>query len=214
MLFAFWDAEVVTKVVTGILVFLCTTVLSFVVGRWWGRHQARKEWENKQFLGRIIVSLNSLRDGWLKLRTIFERSLEEVFPNSLAIEKIRSASLRTTRENPLLPIPAQDRWYLLNFVLNAVAEQFAAGMIRYDAGEPLRPVTYLLFLTCEVVGEDRIRKVRAMMLRKELLENFPHGDSMPKLEQQWHADRIVTLRRAAEIYKKEPDNFIALEIYV
>src|SRR5205814_3208914 len=129
----------------------------------------------------------------LKIRTVFERSLEEVFLNPVAVEKVRAASLRTTTGNPLLPIDREDRWYLLNFVLNAVAERFSGGLVRYDAGQPLRPVTYLVFLTCEVVGEDRIRKVRAMLLRKDLLEDFPYPDSMPKLEREWHRDRIVTL---------------------
>ena len=215
MLFAFWnDPEVLRRVISGIVIFFGTSVLSFVAGRWWGRYQAKKQWRKKQFLGRIIVSLNCFADGWLKIRTIFERSLEEVFLNPVAIDKVRAASLRTTVDNPLLPIAGEDRWYLLNFVLNAVAERFSGGLMRYDAGQSLRPVTYLLFLTCEVVGEDRIRKVRAMMLRKDLLEHFPYGEDMPMLEQEWHRDRIVTLRRAAELYKKEPDNFLAIEIYV
>lgn len=215
MLFTFLtDPEVMKRVASSVLIFFATSVLSFVVGRWWGKHQAKKQWRSKQFLGRIIVSLNSLTDGWLKIRTIFERSLEEVFLNPVAIDKVRAASLRTTADNPLLPIAKEDRWYLLNFVLNAVAERFSSDLMRYDAGQPLRPVTYLLFLTCEVLGEDRIRKVRAMMLRKDLLEEFPYQDSIPKLEREWHSDRLATLRRAAELYKNEPDNFISIEIYV
>jgi hypothetical protein len=205
---------VIRRVASGIIIFFATSVLSFVVGRWWGRYQAKKQWQRKHFLGRIIVSLNSLADGWLKIRTIFERSLEEVFLNPVAIDKIRTASLRTTADNPILPIAKEDRWYLLNFVLNAVAEGFSGDLMRYDAGKPLQPVTYLLFLTCEVLGEDRIRKVRAMLLRKDLLENFPYQDSAPKLEKEWHRDRIMTLRRAAELYKTEPDNFMPIEIYV
>jgi len=215
MPFAFWtDPEVVTRVVTAVIIFFGTTVLSFVVGRYWGRYQAWRQWQSKRFLGRINVSLNSLMDGVLKIRTIFERSLEEVFQNPIAIEKVRAASGRTTVADPLLPIDKEDRWYLLNFVLNAVAERFSSELVRYDAGQPLKPVTYMLFLTCEVVGPDRLHKVRAMMIRKEHLENFPHRDTMPRLEREWHADRIVTLRRAAEVYQKEPDNFLALEIYV
>jgi hypothetical protein len=208
------DPEVMKRVISSIVIFFGTSVLSFVIGRWWGKYRAQKEWDRKHFLGRITVSLNSLTDGWLKIRTIFERSLEEVFLNSVAIEKVRAASRQTTEANPILPIAREDRWFLLNFVLNSVAERFSSGLMRYDAGQPLKPVTYMLFLTCEVLGEDRIRKVRAMMLRKDWLENFPYPESMPKLEKEWHRDRIVTLRRAAELYRKEPDNFMALEIYV
>lgn len=208
------DPETMRRVGAGILIFLTTTVASFAVGRWWGQQVAKRQWQKKQFLGRILVSLNSLTDQWLKIRTIFERSLEEVFLNPVAIAKVRAASLRTTVDNPLLPIQREDRWFLLNFVLNAVAERFSSGLVRYDAGQPLRPVCYLLFLTCEVVGDDRIRKVRALLVRKDLLEDFPYENSMPKLEQEWHSDRIVTLRQAAAVYKKEPDNFLPLEVYV
>jgi hypothetical protein len=215
MLFAFEaDPEVVKRVVSAVLIFFFTTLLSFVVGRWWGSYRAKKEWQNKSFLGRINVSLNSFGDGWLKIRTVFERSLEEVFLNPVAIAKVRAASLQATVDSPLLPIEQKDRWYLLNFVLNSVAERFSNGMVRYDAGSSLKPVMYLLFLTCEVVGEDRLHKVRAMMIRKDHLEDFPFWESMPSLEQKWHADRIVTLRQAARVYKSEPDNFLPIEIYV
>jgi hypothetical protein len=215
MPFAFTsDLALLDRVLSAIGIFFGTTVVSFAVGRWWGRHQAKKQWQNKLFLGRINISLNSISNGWLKIRTIFERSLEDVFLNPVAVEKVRWASQRTTTDNPVLPIAKEDRWYLLNFVLNAVAERFSSGPVRYDAGEPLRPVTYLVFLTCEVLDADRIRKVRAMMLRKELLEDFPFVDAMPKLERDWHRDRIVTLRRAAEIYRSEPDHFLPIEIYV
>jgi len=99
-------------------------------------------------------------------------------------------------------------------VLNSVAERFSSGLVRFDAGQPLKPVTYLLFLTCEVLGQDRIRKVRAMMIRKDMLEDFPFREAMPKLERDWHSDRVDTLRQAAAVYKKEPDQFLPIEIYV
>jgi hypothetical protein len=209
-----FDPELLGRVITGGIVFLVTSVLSFVIGRYWGRYQAYLQWQHKQFLGRIIVSINCLADGWLRIRTVFERSLEEVFLNPVAIEKVREASLKTTVENPILPIAKEDRWFLLNFVLNAVAEKFSDGAVRYDAGQPLKPVPYLLFLTCEQVGEDRIRKVRALMVRKDMIENFPYMETMPKLEREWHGDRIVTLRQAARLYREQPDDFLALELYV
>jgi hypothetical protein len=37
---------------------------------------------------------------------------------------------------------------------------------------------------------------------------------MPNLEKAWHADLIITLRKAAEIYKQEPDYFLILEACV
>jgi len=94
------------------------------------------------------------------------------------------------------------------------SEVVVTGHIRQDAGQPVTTVKYALFLTCELVGDERIRKVRAMLVRADLLADFPYKDSMPKLENPWHADRIRTLRHAAELYAKEPDNFLVLEVCV
>ena len=208
------DPEVERRVVSGIIIFFGTTILSFVAGRWWGKYQAKKQWRKKQFLGRIIVSLNSFTDGWLKIRTIFERSLEEVFLNPHAVEQVLTAAQRTTKGNPILPIAKEDRWYILNFVLNAVAERFVAGAVRQDAGEPVKAVSYALCLTSEADDELRIRKVRAMLTRRDLLADFPYMDTMPQLENPWHDVRVLTLRKLAKAYQADPSDFLTLEIDV
>ena len=33
------DPETLKKVVSGVVIFFATTVVSFVVGRWWGKHR-------------------------------------------------------------------------------------------------------------------------------------------------------------------------------
>ena len=193
---------------------IASTVTSFILGRMWGRYRARKQWEAKEFLGRVIVSLNSFVDGALKIRTVFERNLEEVFLNPHAVELVQQASKRTRLDNPLLPIRKEDSWYLLNFVLNAVAEKFADGVVRRDAGVPVTTVNYAMCLTCEVVGEERIRKVRAMLVRRDLLLDFPYPDTLPKLENSWHADRVVTLRAMSKAYQTNPEYFLNVELCV
>jgi hypothetical protein len=206
--------ETTKRVIVTVVVAAITSTATFFAGRWWGRYKAGRQWERKEFLGRIIVSLNIFADGFLKIRTVMERSLEEVFLNHIAVEKVSAAARLTTLENPVLPIPKEDRWYLLNFVLNAVAEHFVAGQIKLDAGEKVSAVRYALFLTSELVGDERIRKVRAMLVKQDLLKEFPYADSMPKLENAWHDDRIKTLRKASELFKTDPDNFLILEVCV
>ena len=206
--------DVFKRTIITVLVAAITSTATFFAGRWWGRYKASRQWHAKEFLDRVIVSLNIFADGYLKIRTVLERSVEEVFLNRLAIDKVEAACRKTTLENPIMPIEQKDRWFLLNFVLNAVAEHFVSGNIRQDAGQPVNVVKYALFLTCELVGEERIRKIRAMLVRVDVLENFPYEDSMPKLENPWHADRIKTLRVAAALYKKEPDHFLTLEVCV
>jgi len=203
------------RIIVTVLASAVTAALAFVFGRYYGRYKARREWESKEFLHRVIVSLNILRGGYLKIRTVMERSLDELFLNPVAVEKVQHAARACTVADPMMYIGKADRWFVLNFVLNAVAEQMVVGNIRLDAGLPVTLVKYSLFLTCEVVGEERVRKVRAMMIRTELLENFPYDDdATSKFENPWHIDRIRTLRKAAEVFKTEPDLFLMLEACV
>jgi hypothetical protein len=210
---AFWH-EFFQKFGTSIAITAASAVASFLFGRWWGNRKARQDWERKEFFERINVSLNQLGDGKLKIRTLMERPLEDIFYNKIAAQKVLEASKQTTVANPLLPIAKEDCWYLLNFVLNAVAEHFSVGAIRQEAGVPVQTVAYVIFLTCEVVGDERIRKVRAMLLRRELLEEFPFPDQLPELENPWHETRVQTLRQAAELWKTNPEHFLKMEICV
>ena len=207
-------SEVTKRVIVTVLVAVITSTATFFAGRWWGRYKAGRAWRSKVFLDRVIVSLNIFADGYLKIRTVMERSVEEIFLNRTAVDKIEAAARATTVDGPVMPITKADRWFLLNFVLNAVAEHFVAGNIRQDAGQPVAVVRYALFLTCELVGDERIRKIRAMLVRADVLETFPYAESMPKLENPWHETRIRTLRSAAALYKTDPDNFLVLEVCV
>lgn len=202
------------KAIAGVISAVLLSVLSFVVGRYWGRYRAHREWESKIFLHRCIVSLNIFADGFLKIRTVLERNLDDVFLNQIAVEKVEAAAAKCNADHPILPLAAKDRWYILNFVLNAVAEHFVEGHVRQDAGDQVTTVKYALFLTAELVGDERIRKVRAMLVKHDHLVNFPYPDTLPQLENPWHEDRIKTLRKAAALYAKEPDNFLVLEVCV
>lgn len=187
---------------------------SFIFGRWWGRRQALRQWDRKEFLGQINVSLNLFENGALKIRTLLETSLSNLYGNEIAIEKLQEAAKHVTPDNAMIPIDPADRWYLLNYVVNNVSEKFVTGLIKQDAGQPAAVVKYLVFLTREVVGDQRVHKIRALVIKKELLENFPYADSMPSLEREWHDTRIHTLRRAAQTFKSTPDLFLQMELSV
>ena len=201
------------RVAVSLIVTVVTAAVTFLLGRYWGRYKANREWRSKEFLDRAIVSLNIFDDGTLKIRTVMEQSLGEMFLNRVAIDKILAAARECTAGVPILPVPVADRWYLLNFALNAVAEQFVAGLLRLDAGLPVTKLRYAVFLTCEVMGPERIRKIRVMMIQERHLREFPYPDTMPNLESPLHDDRVRTLRLAAELFARAPDNFIILEAY-
>jgi hypothetical protein len=209
----FW-AELFDHLWGKVLLFALTSVASFLLGRWIGGYLARRNWEKRHLFDRLNVSLNSFHDGGLQIRTLLERSLDEVFHNPAVVSRVRNAAQRTTADNPFLPVDVKESWFWLNFVVNVVSEHFSVGAIRRDAGQPVKVMRYALFLTSEVVEAGRLRKVRAMLIRPELLREFPYPDSMPRLEQTWHQVRVQTLRKAAALYKSSPEQFLEVELCV
>ena len=54
-----------------------------------------------------------------------------------------------------------------------------------------------------------------MLVRKDVLEDFPYADTMPQLENPWHEDRIKTPpASASRLLTREPDLFLTLEVCV
>ena len=201
------------RIAVSLVVTAVTAAVTYFVGRYVGRRRADRDWHAKEFLNQVTVSVNIFADGTLKFRTVLERSIDEMFLNRVAVEKVRAAAGRCTEADPILPIDPADRWYLLNFALNAVSEQFAAGYVRYDAGLPVSPVRYALFLTCEALGEMRMRKVRVMLVQEKHLRDFPYPAAPPPGLNPWHAQRLQTLKTAAARFAADPGHFVTLEVY-
>jgi hypothetical protein len=193
------------KVLTGFVLM--------ALGWVFGRRKARSDWRKREFLHRLNVSLNLLLPGEpLQIRTLLEKTCDEVFLNAVAAENIATAARKTKPDNPLLPLPKEDYWQYLNAALNEIAEKFSAGEIRRDLGLPVTRATYLICLTCECAGDLRTRKVRAMVIQKKHLENLPA--TPPQFEHPRHSTRWDTLKVLAAEYKKNPWQFIELDLSV
>src|SRR5947209_7207641 len=111
-MFAFTADELVQdsgkKLVVTVIVSVLTSIVAFVIGRYWGRYKAHREWQSKEFLNRVIVSLNIFAEDTLKIRTVLERGIHEVFLNPIAIEKVQQAAKLCTPTQPLLPVAKAD----------------------------------------------------------------------------------------------------------
>jgi hypothetical protein len=188
------------------------SVILLAIGSWWGKRRARAEWSKKRFLDRINFSLNTLQDGKLSIRTLIEDDCHEVFLNDIAVGRIEAAARKTTSENAILPLAKDERWYLLNAVLNAVSERFAVGFLKRDMGLPVNATVYLVCLTYENAGELKTRKIRAMLIQKAVLLNLP--ETMPQFEQPHHRTRFDTLKRLAVAFGTDPTNFLEVEICI
>lgn len=192
-------------------------LVALAAGRYWGRRRARREWERKEFMHRLMLSLNSIVSDasgrpTLAIRTLLEKNLREVFLNDIASQKVLEAAGKTTAADPILPIAPDDRWHLLNAVLNEVAETFSAGTLARDLGLPVRAQRYLICLTNEVAGPVRTQKVRAMVVRRDRLlagafENLA-------LESDHHSTRLDTLRHMRATYSTTPGLFLEVDLAV
>ncbi len=180
------------------------------IGWYFGRRRAQASWKKQQFLNRLNISLNMLDAGTLKIRTLSEKTCEDVFLNQHAAEVLKRYALKTTQNNPVIPIPANEVWFFLNSVLNEISEQFAQGQIRKDLGISVQEAEYLICLTREASGEINTQKIRAMMIRKSLLLNLPIEE--PQYESPVHHIRWKTLQQMSQHYQHHPGDFLSVSI--
>ena len=191
---------------------LITGLILMALGWYLGHRRASADWKSQEFFDRLNMSLNSIQEGTLKIRTLGEKRCEEVFLNSKAAELVQKIARKTTAKDPILPIPSEENWFFLNSILNDLSEQFAEGFLKADMGAHVTSAVYLIALTCEAEGEMKTRKIRAMVIRKSLLTNLPA--EMPKLESPRHITRWSTLQFLAAEYQRRPERFKEVELAV
>lgn len=187
------------------------TAVAFTgIGWFIAKRKAAQEWKQREFFHRVNFSLTTIRNGTLQIRTLAEKTCEDVFLNDEAVKQITAAAQQTRAGLPIIPLPQEDSWYFLNAVLNEVSEQFAAGLMARQAGKDVTAVSYLICLTNECDGEVRTRKIRALITQKELLVNLP--DKAPNFESPHHRIRWETLLFMARAVSEEPWRFLEVEI--
>ncbi|MDB4759866.1 hypothetical protein OAG34_01485 [bacterium] len=178
---------------------------SYYAGR-----RSRARWKQRDFLDRLNVSLTSIDNGVLKIRTLFETDVDAVFLNGVASSQVVALAKKTTPTDPFIPIAKDDVWYYLNPVLNEISERFSLGYLQADAGRAVTSEQYLLCLTCERAGSVRTQKIRGMVVRKSLLEALPEEE--PTYESPSHATRWITLQQMLERYRERPEDFLIIEL--
>lgn len=204
--------EVLTDYLNEHWVKFLTAAAFMVVGWFLGKWRARRQWEKKEFMDRLNVSLNILQDGKLLIRTLIEKNAADIFLNDSAVSRLKKAALKTTSDDPIIPFEKDDYWYFLNAVLNEISEKFAFGHLQRDNGTPVKTVPYLICLTNECDGAMRTRKVRAMVIRKDRLTKLPN--EKPKFESPNHERRWKTLQQLAASYVKSPYQFQEVELCI
>jgi hypothetical protein len=189
-------------VVSGVGLLVC----GWFVGRW----RTTRQWASQEFFARLHISLTLIRDGRLSIRTLGERSCIDVFGNSEAARAIADAARRTPPDDPLLDLPREGYWSFLNSVVNELSSLCAQGFIADDLGATVRRGSYIVCLTCERGADVRTRKVRAILVRKEVLFALP--ESMPSLDREQDVVRWRTLQSLAADYPKRPWRYVEVEL--
>jgi len=189
------------------------SAIGFSLFGWFVAHwRSSRSWQRREFFERINLSLNSVSDGTLRIRTLSEKPCTEIFLNEFSVRQLSRLTSQTTPEDAILPIPKDDCWYYLNAVLNELSEQFATGLIKREAGMEVVSVRYLICLTNECDGDIRTRKLRALVIRRDLLLNLP--EETPAFESPTHSIRWKTLQQLHLRYQKEPWRFLELELVI
>jgi hypothetical protein len=190
-----------------------TSAAGFVAQRIISRYLAHRKIRQLDFLDRINVSLNLFIDSKLKVRTLFERPLDEIVHNPHVRGELQKAAYEASiSEDPVVYLPEAYSWFVHNCILNAIAEQFCLGPFREQQRLPVDKATYVFWVTCEPSVERRERKIRVFMMEEGLLHNFPFLEEMPALESPRHADRVHSLRRSCEVLQKTPSLYSRVEI--
>lgn len=189
---------------------ILTGAILMGIGWYFGKKKAHANWKKREFYDRLNISLNTLHEGRLLIRTLVEKRVESVYLNAAATDAVIRAAQKTTLQDSTLPLPEKDYWYFLNPILNELSEKFARGAIERDLGKPVKTATYLVALTCECAGDVRMRKIRAMVIQKSVLMALPI--EAPAVNAASHKTRWTTLNQLADEWKKHPWKFLEVEL--
>jgi hypothetical protein len=179
---------------------LVASLMALAAGAWaWWR--ARRAWNLRQFLHRVNFSLNYVEGKKLRFRTLQETDLSQVLLNNRhAVGLVLQAAGRATLEQPILELPKQEAWVVLNSVLNEMSEQFAAGFLAKSMGLSTHSERYIFALTCEKDPDMRINKVRVMIVTESLLGRI-EGLADLEFEAEHHHIRRKTLAKMAAMHR-------------
>jgi hypothetical protein len=163
----------------------------------------RSEWQRKQFTNQVNFSLNYVVDNQLKLRTLLETSVQEVWLNDYGVKKVLAAAERTTAVQPFIVLAdVEDMAFIQRAVLNVLSERFSEAFLAASMGLPVKKAVYCFALTYEKYQDMRTRKFRVLLMERESMkESF--GSERPAeiaFAEGHHRDRWTTLKAMYELH--------------
>jgi len=180
-------------------------------------HQNQAKYRNRIFLDKVNFSLNEIGDGKLKMRTLEEHSANEVWHNSVAVNKVAQAAKQTTETEPFLTFEdTDDLNFLKRCALNALSTRFANVFVARAVGLETKTKKFVYGITCEKYPRIRKQKIRVMVITEEQLRKYFVPDAVEKVDDEGkatHEDRLETLRIMGKKYaenKLGPDKKLGI----
>lgn len=180
-----------------------------VFGVLWTRK--RIDWQHKRFSNQVNFSLNLIEEknkqSYLHIRTLFEDDALNVWLNEHGVAVVRKAAAKTTLEDPFIRISDQtERDAIMTGLLNVLSEKYSEAFIARSLGLQVHTDTFLFGLTWERYGEMKTEKLRAIVVRKNILERM-QGTDIKTLEAS-HKPRLHTLKTMYRLWCSSNPNDI------
>lgn len=178
----------------------------------WGWFIARRRWKARQDYNVVHFAQNTVQlrptgennamEPWLILDGN-EDPLDKIVTHPIAAKLIRKAAKKTTEFQPFLRFDPDDRWYVLNHILLAIAEDAkAATRAKLSTKAVVDEVPCVFALTYERYPRMRQGKIRIMLIRQSVFDHPEEMDHDFRFEAPSHSDRVKTLRLMREDYRK------------
>lgn len=194
-----WD-----KPVAWIAALLFTSFWTWFIAR--RRWKSRHDYDVMHMAQNTIQLRNTGQDGasepWLVLDGN-EDPLGKLITHPMAAKLIKNAAKKTTEHQPFLRFDPDDRWYVMNIVLLAIGEDGKeAARAKLSCKATVDEVPIVFAMTYERYPKMRQGKIRVMIVEQSALDDEHVLDQDLRVEFPSHRDRITTLRRMREDWKK------------
>jgi len=170
---------------------------------------AQWTWVRRSFLQRVNFSLNYVDQNKLKIRTIKEADVDQIILNNKFGKRVVIRAARRvsrwwwfSRQRPFLKLPKKHAWVVLNSVLNEISQLCPFGPVAESMGMPTRSARYVFGLTCEWGTSAKVRKIRVLIVREDLLKGIREVPNLD-FEREWHRSRLETLKKMGELYEQD-----------
>lgn len=122
------------------------------------------------------------------------------------------AARKANKDNPILPIPENDKWIVTNKIRGMLSAITSDGFIARELGLPTVSAEFVAALACEKRGFG-LRRITVVLIRKDVLtDTSTFEENGWEFDSDHHSERFGTLRLLQKMYTKKSDDFITLEL--